>query len=147
MRPRSEIKIDILNTSQISYTYLWEPLLVPARANDKSYQLTLLKPTQWQLRALTQEVKHLIQGKWTLSRHRYKCCGGEKNQFMQWVMSRDWWWWKNEKNVQLQVKLTLKNSKDSTKIAVYFFSNDTVCFFKHTEIQSNSSIHLITHFV
>lgn len=57
------------------FSYLWKPLLVPARADDESYQLPLLKPTQRQLRALAQEVKHFIQGKWTLSRHRDKCWG------------------------------------------------------------------------
>lgn len=62
--------------NQAIVKYLWKPLLVPARADDESYQLSLFKPAQRQLRALTQEVKNFIQGKWTLSRHRYKCWGG-----------------------------------------------------------------------
>ncbi|KAG7223165.1 hypothetical protein INR49_015773 [Caranx melampygus] len=45
--------------------YLREPLLVPARADDERYQLPFLKPAQRELRALTQEVKHLIQGSTT----------------------------------------------------------------------------------
>ena len=77
-------------TSYCEMTYLRKPLLVPARANDESHQLSLLKPAQWEFRALTQEIQHLIQGEGTLSRHRDECWeGGEKNQFIQWIMFWD----------------------------------------------------------
>lgn len=80
-------------------SYLWKPLLAPARADDESYQLSLLKPTQRQLRALTQEVKHFIQSKWTLSRHRDKCWGCKEKQLIQWVMSWESRWWRLEKEM------------------------------------------------
>lgn len=124
-------------------SYLWEPLLAPARADDESYQLSLLKPTQWQLRALTQEVKHFIQGKWTLSRHRDKCWGCKEKQLIQWVMSWEPQWWRSEKemcctqgktgtifNIQTIFKRFIDSPMTELKILYIFFL--------HAERQSSS---------
>jgi len=58
--------------------YLREPLLVPARADDESYQLPFLKPTQRQLGTLTQEVQHFIQGQRTHAGHGDKRWRGDE---------------------------------------------------------------------
>lgn len=58
-------------------SYLAEPLLVPAGADDECHESPFLKPAEGQLWAQVQEVSDLIQVQGTVPRNRYKGWRGQ----------------------------------------------------------------------